>query len=131
MEEIEIHQENVYPDPISMISGDLLEGEIELMDTKYQIDMEIEENEAIPKNKKECNDISYDTDQSTSTTEPMARIDIDTGAKSTKNRLESRNPKPKYICEICNEAFRLKLHIKKHLSTHFRYKPKCTICKER
>lgn len=87
-----------------MISGDLLKKEIELMDTKYQIDMAIEENEAVFKNEEEFNDIWCDTDQNSSTSEPIARIDIDTGAKSTKNRLEPRNPKPKYICEICKES---------------------------
>ncbi|RYZ76441.1 MAG: hypothetical protein EOP04_32070, partial [Proteobacteria bacterium] len=63
MDETEIHQENVCVEPVSLTSGDPLAVEVGLMDTKFQIDVETEENGAIISNDDECDDIWSNADQ--------------------------------------------------------------------
>lgn len=123
------------------MSEDPLEGEIELMETEFQIDIKTKENQSDSKNYEEREDISIDTKQTcdgkTSSVEIFARIDtarIDTitKVKSRRNRSTAPRKETKYSCEICNKSFRSKILVKRHLIKHFEKseKPKCTICKE-
>lgn len=141
MDETEIHEQNVFVEPVSMMSKDPLEGEIELMETEFQIDIKTNENQSDSKNDEEREDILFDTEQTsdrmTSNVEIPARIDtvrIDTGTKVKLRRIQStaQREEKKYSCEICNKSFQSKILVKRHLIKHFEKseKPKCTICKE-
>lgn len=119
MDETEIHQENVCIEPVSMVSHDPLTDEIELMETKFQIDMETEGNKAISNNNVECDSTWTDEKQIEIKTEPFALIDVHKEAKSSSSALDSQSDENEYICDTCSESFGSKSSIKRHLREHF------------
>lgn len=136
MDEMNIHEEDVCVEPVSMGSGDLTTGEIELMDTKFQIDMETEEIGAVFNANVECDEIGSEYnqiyEQNTINTKPMAHIATHPESKSSRDPLDSPSDANKYICDVCNESFGSKFLVKRHLHAHFEKpkKPTCHICKE-